>query len=460
MDGKTECSTSTIVTSSLLTFPSPRLLYLYQKRMSTRDTNEAIAAFLPKVIAVVMMVALIFASMQNAAAQRPQDANPAKKPYQDLDGREGRELLLRNFRPASKLKVASNPRAKAAYTTVDVHTHFHYRMRGNTQALDDFVALMDRNQIAVCASLDGKLGQQLQRHKQFLWKKYKDRFVIYANVDWVGDGQKNSPATWSCHRRGFAERTAKALRDAVSSGEVSGLKVLKQFGLRYKNPDGSLIKIDDARWDPIWAACGELGIPVIIHTADPAAFFDPIDETNERWEELSRRPEWSFHGDQFPSRDELLAARNRVIQRHPKTQFIGAHVANNAEDLATVSRWLDEMPNLWVEPASRIGELGRQPFTARKFLIKYADRLLFGTDGPQPETRIRLYWRFFETADESFPYSEKIPPPQGLWQIYGVELPDDVLRKLYYQNAAKLIPGVAERVASFEQRLKESESKK
>ena len=151
-----------------------------------------------------------------------------------------------------------------------------------------------------------------------------------------------------------------------------------------------------------------------------------------------------------------MAARNRVIARHGQTQFIGAHVANNAEDLATVSKWLDQYPNLWIEPASRIAELGRQPFTSRDFLIKYSDRLLFGTDGPWPETRIRFYWRFFETKDENFPYSEKVPPPQGLWQIYGVSLPDDVLRKLYYENAAKLIPGVAQKIDAFNQKQSKS----
>jgi predicted TIM-barrel fold metal-dependent hydrolase len=191
---------------------------------------------------------------------------------------------------------------------------------------------------------------------------------------------------------------------------------------------------------------------VIIHTADPAAFFEPVDATNERWEELSRHPDWSFYGGDFPSRDELLAARNRVIARHPKTQFIGAHVANNAEDLKTVGAWLDRYPNLWIEPASRISELGRQPFTAREFLIRYGDRLLFGTDGPWPEKRLQLYWRFLETHDESFPYSEKEPPPQGLWQIYGLDLPNEVLRKLYYENAVKLIPGIAWRLEAFRNR--------
>jgi predicted TIM-barrel fold metal-dependent hydrolase len=188
---------------------------------------------------------------------------------------------------------------------------------------------------------------------------------------------------------------------------------------------------------------------VLIHTADPAAFFETIDERNERWEELHRRPDWSFHGPQFPKHEELLAALLRVVKRHPKTTFIGAHVASKAEDLATVGQWLDEHPNLYVDIASRIAELGRQPVTARKFFLKYQDRIIFGTDGPWPVERVRLYWRFLETEDEYFPYSEKEFPPQGFWNIYGIHLPDDVLRKVYAQNAARIIPGVQERLEKF-----------
>ena len=367
-----------------------------------------------------------------------------------LDGRDGRDLLLKNFRPRNQLKVAEHLRTKAAFPVIDVHTHFFYKLRSSQQALDDFVAVMDRNRIAVCVSLDGSLNGRLEEHLKFLWSKYKERFVVFANVDWRGDGAEEDPASWACHRDGFAERTAKQLAAAVENG-VSGLKLFKRFGLQYRNPDGTLIKVDDSRFDPVWRACGELGIPIIVHTADPAAFFQPIDETNERWEELSRHPDWSFHGDDFPLRRELLAARNRVIARHPNTKFIGAHVANYPEDLEVVSKWLDEYPNLYIETASRISELGRQPFTARKFLIQYSDRVLFGTDGPWPEARLHINWRFFETADESFAYSEKVPPPQGMWQIHGLHLPDEVLQKLYFENACRLIPGVEARLMKYRQ---------
>lgn len=360
---------------------------------------------------------------------------------QELDGREGRDLLLRLFRPRPMLKVPTTSLTRAKFPVIDIHTHFRFRLRHSPEELEAFVALMDRNHIALCVSLDGQVGDGFREHAAYLWTKYPQRFAIFANIDWRGDGREDEPATWACHREDFARRTAGQLKEAQELG-ACGVKVFKEFGLGYRNPDGSLVKIDDPRWDPIWQACGELGLPVLIHTGDPAAFFLPLDETNERWEELHRRPEWSFPPDRFPPREELLAARNRVLGRHPGTVFIGAHVANNSEDLATVAQWLRKYPNLHVDFASRIGELGRQPYTARRFFLDHADRILFSTDGPWPEERIRLYWRFLETFDENFPYSEKEFPPQGFWNIYGLGLPDDVLQKVYYQNALRLIPNL------------------
>jgi predicted TIM-barrel fold metal-dependent hydrolase len=196
-----------------------------------------------------------------------------------------------------------------------------------------------------------------------------------------------------------------------------------------------------------------LKFSVLIHVADPLAFFQPIDEKNERWEELHRRPEWSFYGPQFPKHDELIAAFHRVVERHPKTTFLGAHMDSHAEKLPAVAEALEKYPNLYVELASRIAELGRQPYSARKFLIKFQDRVLLGTDGPWPEERLKLYWRFLETEDEYFPYSEKEFPPQGFWQIYGVHLPDEVLRKIYFENSLRLLPALRQK---YERAVKSS----
>lgn len=333
---------------------------------------------------------------------------------------------------------------------VDLHTHFRHKFRGGAEELAAWVALMDRNNIAVCVSLDGQWGELIDEHTKLLWAKHRDRFAVFANIDWQGGGKAGEPASWDCQRPDFARRVAAELARAKERG-ASGVKIFKQFGLEYKNSDGSLIKIDDPRWDGIWGACGELGLPVLIHVADPAAFFVPIDVTNERWEELHRHPEWSFFGPQFPQREDLLAALLRVVQKHPKTNFISAHTASNAEDLSEVGRWLDRCPNLYLDIASRIGEMGRQPFSARRFFIQYQDRILFGTDGPWPEERVRLYWRFLETEDENFPYSERPFPPQGLWNIYGVNLPDEVLRKVYFENAAKIVPGLRDKLSRFQQ---------
>jgi predicted TIM-barrel fold metal-dependent hydrolase len=364
------------------------------------------------------------------------------------DGQDGRPLALDRFQPHSQLCVSQHPLRRARFPVVDVHVHPRYKLRHVPEQLERFVRVMDQQQIAVCVSLDGGLGEALEEHKRYLWANYRDRFVVFANIDWQGDGREEDPGSWDCQRPDFGRRMALALADAQRRGAV-GLKIFKRLGLGYRNPDGSLIAIDDPRWDPIWEACGQLGMPVLIHTADPVAFFTPIDCHNERWEELHRHPEWSFARAEFPAHDQLLAARNRVIGRHPRTLFLGAHVANYPENLAEVSRWLDTYSNLYVEIAARIAELGRQPFTARKFFLAYADRILFGTDGPRPPERLWPHWRMLETDDEYFSYAEGQYPPQGLWNIYGLHLPDEVLRKVYHENAARLIPTVASRLEKW-----------
>ena len=395
--------------------------------------------------AIMRVAAILLVLVATLRAQPPAATKAPVESRDTLDGQAGRPLALNRFQPESMLKVPQTLLTKARFPVVDMHTHFRFRLRHSVAELDKFVELMDRNNIAMCVSLDGRLGEAWDEHADYLWKRYADRFVIFVHLDWQGDGEPDAPETWDCHRPDFARRIAQQLKAARQRG-ASGLKIFKRLGLSYKNPDSSLVRVDDSRWDPIWSACGKLGMPVIIHTADPQAFFRPVDARNERWEELSRHPDWSFH-DAKPSHDELLAARNRVIQRHPRTTFIGAHVANNPEDLATVAHWLETYPNLHVEIASRIAELGRQPYTARKFFLRYSDRILFGTDGPWPEARLRLYWRFLETYDEYFPYAEKAFPPQGFWNIYGIGLPDEVLRKVYHENAARLLPGVKEKLA-------------
>ena len=395
----------------------------------------SLRAFAPlrDVLQIMLVVISIVTVVGGSSAQQP------------LDGENGRPLALEQFRPRSSLVHPEHRPRRAKFPVVDVHVHPRLKSRHVPELLDAYVKIMDNQNIAVCVSLDGQLGERLEEHKEYLWTKYRDRFVIFANIDWQGKATRDDPASWDCHRADFGRRMAVALADAKQRGAV-GLKIFKQLGLWYRNPDGSLVAIDDARWDPIWEACGKLQMPVLIHSADPVAFFEPVDRFNERWEELRRHPDWSFAGEEYPSHDELLAARNRVIERHPQTTFIGAHVANYAENLAKVGQWLDEYPNLFVGISARIAELGRQPFTARNFFLEYQDRILFGTDGPREPGRLHPHWRMLETRDEYFSYAEDQYPPQGLWNIYGLGLPEEVLRKVYSENAAKLIPGVRERL--------------
>ncbi|XZE21139.1 amidohydrolase family protein [Pirellulaceae bacterium SH449] len=354
-------------------------------------------------------------------------------------------LSIGEFTPDPRLRVKSTRIERARFPVVDVHSHFSIRLKHDTDALEHFVQLMERNNIALSVSLDGTLGQQLEDHISYLWTNHKNRFLIFTNIDWRGRGRIDESASWDCNQPGFARKIVRELEAAKASG-ISGLKVFKSFGLELKNADGSFIAIDDERFDPIWEVCGQLGLPVIMHTADPSAFFEPIDPSNERYEELSRRPGWHFPEGEFPRRKDLHAARDRLFAKHPRTTFIAAHFGNDAEDLEETAAMLARHPNVVIEFASRISELGRQPYTARDFFLSHSERILFGTDGPWPEQRYQAYWRFLESRDEYFSYSEKSIPPQGLWRIYGIDLPDDVLRRIYYENAIRVIPGVRERL--------------
>jgi predicted TIM-barrel fold metal-dependent hydrolase len=237
----------------------------------------------------------------------------------------------------------------------------------------------------------------------------------------------------------LGERAAVELEMAVKAG-ARGLKIWKDFGLRVKDSSGKLIPVDSPRLDPVWARAGELGVPVLIHVGDPVAFFQPLDESNERWDELQRSPEWSCCGPEFPPLENLLQALETVIARHPCTTFIGAHVGCYAENLAFVGGMLDRLPNYYVDMGARVAELGRQPHTARRFFLRYADRILFGTDNvPDPES-YRIYYRFLETNDDYFPYwHPKDRPWQGQWYIHGLGLPDAVLERVYYRNAQRLL---------------------
>lgn len=379
--------------------------------------------------------AIVLLSVVSGVSAAPADDEPAEP--------RPRRLYLDEFRPRSELKAPEHLLQRAKFPCVNVHTH---PGKLTDAEIDEMVRVMDASNIAVSVSLDGPAGPRFAEHLRTLTQRHPGRFVAFVRMDYVGEGDPDDSHTWDVHRPGYGLRMADRLSEAAKQG-ACGLKLLKDLGLYLRGRDGRLVKPDDPRFDPVWQRAGELQVPVLWHCADPVAFFRPIDERNERWEELYRHPEWSFHGKDFPSHQDLIEARNRVIARHPRTTFICAHMADIPEDLARLAGYLDRYPNMHVEMAARVAELGRQPYTARKFFLKYADRILFGTDGVPPVSELVPHWRFLETWDEYFPYEDNPFPPQGFWNIYGLGLPDDVLKKVYHENAARLIPGVRQALA-------------
>lgn len=355
----------------------------------------------------------------------------------------GPRLYLDEFRPTSQLHVERSAPAHARYPCINMHTH---PATLDDDAIRRLAEGMDAANVALSICLDAQPGLPTADLIQRLQTLAPDRYITFVRMDPIGSGNKDDQATWDVHQTDFGERMADRLTESVRLG-ASGLKVLKDLGLVWRDRDGTLIPPDDPRFDPVWHRAAELGIPVLWHCADPLAFFLPINERNERWEELHRRPDWSFYGGDFPAHQELIDAQLRVVARHSNTTFICAHMANLPEQLAKLADALDRYPNMYVETSARIAELGRQPYTARKFILKYADRVLFGTDGPGTPDKLKPQFAFLETWDEYFPYVDDPSrfPPQGFWNIYGIGLPDDVLRKAYFENALRLIPGAHEK---------------
>ncbi len=379
-------------------------------------------------------------------ARLPERHEPLVSPTE----REG--ITLEEFEPKSMLHVPERRVDRARFPVIDIHTHVTWsdvplgsdpfgeriRILGRPEEL---VPVMNRKGIRTMVNLTGGVGPGLVEARRVFDEAYPDRFITFTEPSWNHVADPDYPRF-----------QAEQIEQAHKAG-ARGLKLTKTLGLylRERVTSGSLIAIDDQRFDPMWETCAALDMPIAIHVSDPEAFFLPIDRLNERYEELHAHPEWSFHGGDFPSHAALLAARDRVLARHPATTFIGLHVGHNAENLSKVSQALDRFPNLYVELGARIGELGRQPRTARRFFENYQDRILFGTDAiPSPEgdatpqqvfgdALYEIYFRFLETEDDYFDYAPAKTPPQGRWRIYGLGLPDSVLKKVYFENAAQIL---------------------
>ncbi len=353
----------------------------------------------------------------------------------------GDALPLGEFAPRQQLRVPAHEIDRPRFPVIDAHNHLGDAFGGAWQGRSaaELAASLDEAGVDAIVDLDGGWGDALRREIERWQIPLPGRVAVFAGLDYDA---------WAT-TRDFGELEARRLREGVAAG-ARGLKVWKRLGLWARDPAGRLVPVDDARLDPLWAAAAELRVPVVIHVADPIAFFEPLDRFNERREELLEHPDWHVWptrppgagpGHPLPARfDEIIDQLESLAVRHPATTFVGAHVGCAAEDLARVGAVLDRCPNFHVDIAARIAELGRQPYTAREFMLRYAGRVLFGTDEPPDLAAYRTHYRFLETSDESFPYDADAPvPPQGRWTVCGLGLPDDVLRKVYAENARRVL---------------------
>ncbi|MBS4063356.1 MAG: amidohydrolase [Chitinophagaceae bacterium] len=333
------------------------------------------------------------------------------------------KIDFETYNPPSTLVVPKHPVTKAKFPFIDVHNH---QFQMGTMDLNTLTVEMDKLNMKVMVNLSGGSGAQLQKMIENAKTNKPGRFIVFANVDFKGVGEP-----------GWGERAAKQLEEDVKNG-ANGLKIYKSLGFSVKDVNGNRVTVDDERLDPVWKKAGELKIPVIIHTADPKSFWDPLDNTNERWLELVINPNRKRGADNPVPWETLIEEQHRLFRKHKNTTFIAAHFGWYPNDLQKLSTLLDEMPNVVVEFGAVIAELGRQPKMAKAFFTKYQDRILFGKDSWVP-SEYATYFRVLETEDEYFPYHKKY---HAFWAMYGMGLPDAILKKVYYKNALRIIPNI------------------
>ena len=326
------------------------------------------------------------------------------------------------YNPASTLVVPQHLQKAAKFPFIDVHNH---QPRMATQDLSELIKEMDSLNMKVMVNLSGIGGQRLKAMLDKV-QPYAQRFILFTNLDFRGFGEKD-----------WTEKAVQQLRQDVAAG-AKGLKIFKELGLTYKDSKGVRIAVDDNRLDAVWDACGELGIPVLIHSAAPKSFWEPMYNNNERLLEMTLYADRVYTADNFASWQQIIQEQHRMFKRHPKTTFINAHFGWLGNDLAALTRLMNEIPNMYVEFGAVIAELGRQPRAAHSFFETFQDRILFGKDSWVPQ-EYTTYFRVLETADEYFPYHKKY---HAFWAMYGMNLPDEILKKIYYKNALKVIPGI------------------
>ncbi|HSY82341.1 MAG TPA: amidohydrolase family protein [Gemmatimonadaceae bacterium] len=332
-----------------------------------------------------------------------------------------------DYRPKSTLVTPAHFVKVAKYPAIDFHGHPDELIMSE-QGLETLHKALDGLNVRVMVAADNVSGGELRDAVAAIRASsaMRDRVRVLAGIDFNDVGP------------GWAERAVKQLDADVAAGAVGVGEISKSLGLSIRKRDGSRLHIDDPALDPIWDECSRLGIPVFIHTADPWEFFQPVDYTNERWLELELFPGRRYPKDRFPSFDELMTERDNMFRKHPRTTFIAAHMGWHANDLASLGAMLDAMPNVYTEVGAVLYDIGRQPRASREFFIKYQDRILFGKDSFQP-SEYPYYFRVFETADEYFDYYR---PYHAFWKLYGIALPDSVLKKVYFANALKITKGL------------------
>lgn len=334
-------------------------------------------------------------------------------------------VTVDEYEPRSTLVVPQHPLTRAKYPFIDVHTHYDAVMP--REKLDQLVTELDRIHLQVAANLSGSTGSKLAAGVKNMKGAYPTRFVIFANLSYEGIDDAN-----------YGEKAAARLEQDVRNG-AQGLKIFKQHGLEIKDGKGARIPTNDPRFDPIWEKCAELHIPVVIHTGEPRQFFEPQDRFNERWLELKQFPGRARPPNRYPSWEQIMGEQHALFAKHPGTKFIAAHLSWLGGDLGRLGQVLDKHPNMYVDIAAVLAELGRQPRFARKWFIRYQDRIVFGKDITEAMSEYHVYFRVLETADEYFDYYRR---RHAFWKMYGLALPDEVLKKVYYKNALRIIPGI------------------
>ncbi len=352
------------------------------------------------------------------AAQTSQPAQASSPPRASI--------AFDEYDPRSTLKVPEHRPMRAKYPFISVHEHPRIDMPADR--VDALVRRMDSLNMRLAVNLSGRQGDVLARGVQLYDTRHPGRFVVFANVDFRGIDAPD-----------WGERAAAQLERDVKQGGAKGLKIFKNLGMEVKDAKGERVRVDDPRIDPVWRKAGELGIPVLIHTGEPPAFFQPLDKQNERLLELTQFPDRARPPDRYPTFEQLMTEQHGMFRKHQRTKFINAHLGWLGADLGRLGALMDSLPNMYTELGAVLYELGRQPRFARQFFIKYQDRILMGKDITEDPSEYHVYFRVLETGDEYFDYYRR---RHAFWKMYGLELPDDVLKKVYYKNALRVIPGI------------------